>query len=116
MYYVPGDMFREVPSADAYMMKRITHDWSDEECVRILSNMCRAAPQDGRIFVMDLVVPGPEDPHFAKLFDIHMIVVLTGRERTTEEFAELLGRAGWQYRQTLYPASKMIGIVEGVKV
>lgn len=114
--YVAGDMFREVPPADAYIMKRIAHDWSDEECTQILSNIHRAAPQNGKILVMDLVVPGPDTPHFSKLFDIHMIVVLTGRERTTEEFTELLGSAGWQYRQTLYPASKMLGIVEGVKV
>lgn len=114
--YVAGDMFREVPPADAYMMKRITHDWSDEECVQILSNIHRAAPQNGKVLLMDLVVPGPDSPHFSKLFDIHMIVVLTGRERTTEEFTELLSRAGWQYRQTWYPASRMLGIVEGVKV
>jgi O-methyltransferase len=42
--YVPGDMFREVPPADAYMVKRILHGWSDAECVQILSTMHRAAP------------------------------------------------------------------------
>ena len=44
-----------------------------------------------------------------------MLVVLTGRERTPAEYAGLLERAGWQYLQTWYPASRMMGIVEGVK-
>jgi hypothetical protein len=64
---------------------------------------------------MEQVVPGPDTPHFAKLFDIHMLIWGTGRERTLEEYAGLLERAGWTYRQTWYPASKMLGVVEGVK-
>jgi hypothetical protein len=35
-------MFGEVPPADAYTLKLILHDWSDEECVRILANKRRA--------------------------------------------------------------------------
>jgi hypothetical protein len=64
---------------------------------------------------MEEVVPGPDTPHFAKLFDIHMIIMSTGKERTLEEYAGLLEGAGWQYRQTWYPASKLSGVVEGVK-
>jgi hypothetical protein len=113
--YVPGDMFREVPPADAYMVKRVIHDWNDEECRQILATMHRAAPPHGRVWIIEQVVPGPDTSHFSKLFDIHMLIMLTGRERTVEEYAALLEGAGWQYRQTWYPASKMLGVVEGVK-
>ena len=113
--YVPGDMFREVPPADAYMVKRILHDWNDAECRQILATMHRAAPQQGRVLIMEHVVPGPDAPHFSKLFDVHMLIMLTGRERTLEEYAGLLDGAGWTYRQTWYPAAKMLGVVEGVK-
>jgi hypothetical protein len=44
-----------------------------------------------------------------------MLVWGTGLERTEEEYAGLLERAGWKYCQTWYPPSKMLGIVEGVK-
>jgi hypothetical protein len=44
-----------------------------------------------------------------------MIIMLTGKERTLEEYVGLLQGAGWTYRQTWYPASKMLGVVEGVK-
>jgi hypothetical protein len=114
--YVSGDMFREVPPADAYMVKRVIHDWNDAECRQILATMHRAAPQHGRVLIIEQVVPGPDTPHFSKLFDIHMLIMSTGRERTLEEYAGLLEGAGWKYRQTWYPASKMLGVVEGVKV
>ena len=51
--YVPGNMFREVPPADAYMVKRVLHDWNDEECLQILATMHRAAPQHGRVLIME---------------------------------------------------------------
>jgi hypothetical protein len=113
--YLAGDMFREVPRSDAYIMKMILHDWNDDECVRILSNIHKAAPAGGRVFIAEHVVPGPEIPHFSKLFDIHMMCALTGRERTEKEYAELLKKAGLQYVQTHYPPSRAIGVIEGVK-
>jgi hypothetical protein len=113
--YVPGDMFREVPPADAYMVKRVIHDWNNEECRQILAIMHRAAPENGRVLIIEQVVPGPDTPHFSKLFDIHMLIMLTGRERTLEEYTKLLEEARWQYHQRWYPASKILGVVEGVK-
>jgi O-methyltransferase domain/Dimerisation domain len=95
--HVAGDMFQEVPAADAYLLKNILHDWGDEECVRILISIRRAATEGARLFTIEHVVPGPDEPHFSKLFDIHMMCVLTGRERTAAEHAELLAAAGWRY-------------------
>jgi hypothetical protein len=113
--YLAGDMFWEVPSSDAYIMKMILHDWNDEECVKILSNIQKASPAGGRVLIVEHVVPGPEVPHFSKLFDIHMMCALTGRERTEKEYTELLEKAGLQYVQTHYPPSKTIGVIEGIK-
>jgi hypothetical protein len=113
--YVAGDMFAAVPVADAYLVKRVLHDWSDADCHRILSTMHRAAPRDARLLIVEQIVLGPDSPHFSKLFDVHMMVWGNGRERTVEEYGELLKEAGWRYRQTWYPTSKMIGVVEAVK-
>jgi hypothetical protein len=113
--YLAGDMFREVPRSDAYIMKMILHDWNDEECVKILSNIQEASPQGGRVLIVEHVVPGPETPHFSKLFDIHMMCALTGRERTEKEYAALLERAGLRYVKTHYPPSKTVGVIEGIK-
>jgi hypothetical protein len=113
--YLAGDMFGEVPSSDAYIMKMILHDWNDEECVKILSNIRKASPAGGRVLIVEHVVPGPDIPHFSKLFDIHMMCALTGRERTEKEYRELLEKAGLQYVQTHYPPSRTIGVIEGLK-
>jgi O-methyltransferase domain/Dimerisation domain len=113
--YVSGSMFEEVPPADAYMMKLILHDWNDEECVQILRVVHRSATGGARVFVVEHLITVPAVPHFAKLFDIHMMCWGTGRERTFEEYATLLERAGWTYRQTWYPPSRMMGVVEGTK-
>jgi hypothetical protein len=108
--YVPADMFSEVPPADTYMVKRILHGWSDAECVQMFSTMHRAAPQHGRVLIIEQVVPGPDTPHFSKLLDIHMLIMVTRRERTLEEYTGLLEGGGRQYRQTWYPASKILGL------
>jgi len=113
--YVSGDMFAKVPPANAYILKHIIHDWSDEECVLIFSNMHRAASADARLFIAEYIVPGPETPHFAKLFDIHMMCWGTGRERTNEEYAELLNQAGWKYVNTFFPSLGAMGVIEGIK-
>lgn len=113
--YVGGDMFKEVPRADAYMMKMILHDWNDEECLQILYNIHRAAAPGGRIFIVEHVIPDSGAPHFAKLFDIHMMCWGTGRERTGQEYSILLEGAGWRYVRTWYPPGRMMGAVEGAK-
>ncbi len=113
--YVAGNMFEGVPEADLYVMKLILHDWNDDECVQILAHQRSTAPPGGRVFIIEHILPGPETPHFAKLFDIHMMCWGTGRERTEAEYTALLERAGWQHRNTLFPPSRLMGVVEGAK-
>ncbi|HKF93435.1 MAG TPA: methyltransferase, partial [Gammaproteobacteria bacterium] len=51
--YIPGNMFEDVPPADAYIMKLILHDWNDEECVQILETIYRSAAEGGRVFIIE---------------------------------------------------------------
>lgn len=113
--YAGGDMFSEVPPADAYMMKMILHDWNDTECQQILRNAFNAAPSGARMLIIEHIIPGPQTSHFAKLFDIHMMCWGTGRERTSDEYEALLENSGWKYERTWFPEAKTIGVVEGTK-
>jgi hypothetical protein len=113
--YVIGDMFSEIPSADAYLMKMILHDWDDKECLKILSTIQRVAHTGARLFIVEHVVPGPEIPHFSKLFDIHMLCALTGKERTEEEYLALLKQAGFKHVRTHFPSSRIIAVIEATK-
>jgi hypothetical protein len=48
-------------------MKMILHDWSDDECVKILSNILRSSPNEGKVFIVEHLIPIPEIPHFSKI-------------------------------------------------
>ncbi len=113
--YIAGNMFNEVPAADAHIMKMILHDWSDDECVKILSNIYDASPKKGTVLIAEHLVPGPDIPHFSKIFDIHMMCVATGRERTIDEYAQLLKSAGWKHANTFHSRSGLMGVVVGNK-
>ena len=55
--YIKGDMFEQVPSADLYLMKMILHDWNDDECIKILSNIHKSASDKSKVFIIEHIVP-----------------------------------------------------------
>jgi hypothetical protein len=111
---VGGDFFAAVPpGADAYVMKYILHDWTDDQCVQILRNCRNAMAPGGRILVADLVIPRGNTLHPGKIMDVSMMVMTGGRERTREEFAEVFRRSALRLRRT-YPVGGTVSIVEAV--
>jgi hypothetical protein len=90
-----GDFFARVPKdADAYMMKYIIHDWSDERAGTILRHCRDAMRPGGRVLVIEHVIAKGNAPDWAKLLDVNMLALLTGRERTLEQFRALFRSAG----------------------
>jgi len=110
--FVVGDFFEGIPSADAYLMKHILHDWSDDECIQILSSVRQAAPEGARLFVCELVIPGPDRSHLSKLFDVQMMLATTGRERTVEEYDELFAKSGWERVKTYADDAVLMSTIE----
>jgi hypothetical protein len=110
---VGGDFFAAVPEgADAYLLSFILHDWSDDECVAILGNVRRAIAPDGRLLVIENVLPDDDSPHFGKLIDLTMLAMLPGQERTQSEWAALFERAGFRLERVVATASP-VSVVEG---
>lgn len=93
-----GDFFTSMPEGgDLYMIKSVLHDWDDEECVRILRNCRRAMDDAGRVIIVEVIAPAVVDPTtdpFLTASDLNLLVLTRGRERTREEFAQLLEEAG----------------------
>lgn len=110
--YEAGNMFEAVPEADAFFMKFILHDWEDDDCGRILSNVREAAPADGRLFVIEAVIPGPNESHFAKRLDMTMMVHVGGRERTEAEYSALFEESGWTLEDTWVPSDGPLSVLE----
>ncbi|WP_277305156.1 methyltransferase [Spongiactinospora sp. TRM90649] len=110
---IPGDFFTEVPPGDVYLLKRVMHDWDDDQCVTILTNCRRAMADGGRVLVLDAVIPPGNEPHQAKAVDLMLMASLTGRERTADEFARLFEAAGLRLVRVV-PTGTALSIVEAV--
>ncbi len=110
-----GDFFESVPAGgDAYMMKFIIHDWDDERSITIHRNIHRAIAADGKILLIETVVPAGNEPHLGKLVDLEMLVSPGGIERTEEEFRELLAQAGFRLTGVV-PTKSHLSVIEAVK-
>jgi len=95
--YIAGDFFDSVPEgADAYLLSGVIHDWDDDRAITILRNCRRAMAENGRVLIVDMVVPKNGAKCFSKLLDLNMLVMTGGRERTEAEFRALLDASGYK--------------------
>ncbi|MGH3166670.1 MAG: methyltransferase [Trebonia sp.] len=90
-----GDFFEFVPAADVYILSFVLHDWDDESCLRILRTIKNAAAPGARLVIIEAVIPPDDTPHPFKLVDLTMMVMSTGRERTSDGYEALLAAAGY---------------------
>lgn len=115
-HLVAGNFFESVPAgADAYLMRHIIHDWNETQCRTILANIHHAMPDQGRLLVIESVIPPGNEPFFGKLLDLNMLVIPGGRERTREEYQHLFADAGFQLTQVV-PTATEVSILEGRKL
>lgn len=90
-----GDFFDSVPAADVYILSYVLHDWSDDECRRILGNIAKTAEPGARLVIIESVMPDDDVPHPTKVIDLTMLAMFSGRERTEDEYRALLTSAGF---------------------
>jgi hypothetical protein len=109
---IGGDFFKEVPQGgDVYLVKHILHDWSDDECLSILKNVRAAMDPQGRVVVVELLIG--DQAGAAPLMDLNMLVMLSGRERTADEFGALFAKAGLRLSSVTPTHSPMV-VIEAV--
>ncbi len=107
-----GNFFEAVPAgADAYILKRVIHDWNDESALKILRNCRRAISRDGMLLLIEWVLKPPNEPDLGKFTDLNMLVLLGGRERTEADFKALLREAGFSMTRVI-PTAGPHSIVE----
>jgi hypothetical protein len=108
-----GDMFESVPAGDAYLLKWVIHDWQDDQALTILRNIRRAIRDNGKLLLLEAVVPPGNAPHLASMLDMFMLVMFGGRERTEPEFRSLFDAAGFRLAR-LIPTRSPLSIIEGL--
>lgn len=112
-----GSFFDSAPAeADCYMMKHIIHDWSDEKSLKILKNIRGKISDSGKLLLFETVIPEAGVADFSKFLDLEMLVVTEGgKERTKEEFTELLAKAKFKIDR-IVPTISMVKVIEASPV
>jgi hypothetical protein len=95
-----GDFFTSVPAGgDVYVLQRVIHDWDDARAAAILRS-CRAAIRhEGVLFLIERVLPERLEAtpvaRAGAFWDLQMLIISGGLERTEEQFRMLLDNAGF---------------------
>jgi hypothetical protein len=110
---VEGSFFEAIPAgADAYLMRHIIHDWTDEQSVQILSNCRKVIPAHGRILLVEFTVPAANQASLGKDVDMMMLAFPGGMERSHEEYAALFAQSGFRLAKVT-PTASAVSVVEG---
>lgn len=113
---IAGNFFESVPSGgDAYLLSHILHDWNEQKCLQILENCRRAVPDNGKLLLVETVMPAGNDFHLSKFLDLNMLAFTGGMERTEEEYAALLGKAGFNLTKVV-PTQSPDSVIEAEPV
>lgn len=114
--FVGGDFLQEVPSgSDVYMLRGVLHNWPDDQVRTILGNCRQAMEPHSRLLLIEWLVPTGDAPHPSKFLDLAMLFVYGGRERTKEEYVDLLAEAGLQVDR-IVGSSPAQNVIEAVPV
>jgi len=101
-----GELFGTVPAGgDGYLLKHIVHEWPEAKSLEILRNVRKAIRDDGTVLLVEFVLPDGNAPHPGKLVDLWLMILMGGRERTRAQYAELLGKAGFELTRVIETAS-----------
>jgi ubiquinone/menaquinone biosynthesis C-methylase UbiE len=113
---IAGSFFEAAPpGGDAYQMRHIIHDWTDEQCHTILSHIRKVIPAKGRLLVIEMVIKPGNVAQPAKWLDLNMLVLPGGRERTEAEYREMYAKAGFRLERVV-PTPTEVSVIEGKPV
>ena len=112
---IAGNFFESVPTGgDAYLMRWIMHDWNDRKSSIILKNCHQAMPDQGKLLLVESIIPPGNEPSPAKFLDVLIMTGTGGQERTEKEYRSLLQASGFELTRVI-PTESMSSIIEAVK-
>lgn len=93
----PCDFFIAIPiTGRVCLLSHVLHNWPDDKAQTLLRNIRQNIPADGRLLIVEAIIPEPNTFSIAKLMDLEMLVMGKGMERTAHQFERLLKRAGFK--------------------
>lgn len=110
---IAGSFFESAPpGGDAYQMRHIIHDWTDEQCHTILTHIRKVIPKTGRLLVIEMVIKPRNEFQPAKWLDLNMLLLPGGRERTEAEYRDMYAKAGFKLER-IVPTPTEVSVIEG---
>jgi predicted transcriptional regulator len=112
-----GSFFEEntIPQkGNLYILKRVIHNWDDSQSVKILKNCANQMSEDGRILVIDTILPSDHSKSLLKDVDVLFSTLGGGLERTLEEFKNMFKQAGLELKEVHKTGTRM-SIMEVIK-
>lgn len=113
---VPGDCFSSVPGGGThYLLKNLLHGYDDQAALRILKCCRRHMPGGALLLIVEFLLPAGGGVSPGPLLDLHMLIHSGGRERSLEEYTQLLHEAGFDYMRRI-PLAEEVCILEAALI
>lgn len=112
---IAGNCVESVPSgSDAYILMFVIHNWDDERAIKILKNCHQAMTEDGKLLLVEMIMPKGNEPFVGKLIDLESLLATPGGyERTEAQYRSLLEAAGFKVTKII-PTQTANSIIEAV--
>jgi hypothetical protein len=97
---VAGNLFDDpMPPGQAYILSQIVHGYPNERAAQVLSRCAEAGGGEVRILLVEGVLSDRPSADEAS-FDLFMLTLTGGRQRTLDEFRRLAASAGLEVRSS----------------
>jgi ubiquinone/menaquinone biosynthesis C-methylase UbiE len=101
---------------DVYILKWVLLDWEDEHALTILRNCHRVMQDQGKLLVVEMLIPPGNAPFAGKVIDLGILVSVPGRHRTEAEYRGLLSAAGFTLSRVIPTKSpRQVSILESLR-
>ena len=92
----PGDFFEgSLPGGDVMILMEVLHDWDDAHCAMIIDAVQRAATEETKLLIIEIEMTEGKGPAWPKLLDVVMLGLFVARQRTNDEYRDLLDANGF---------------------
>jgi len=118
---IGADLRRGVPAgADIYILKHVLHGYDDEAATEILGHCRSVLPAQGRLLVIEFVLPDVvdhADPQLERRLgsDLNMLTATGGKERSAVEWKSLLSAAAFECQRIIPVPGELASIIEATR-
>jgi demethylsterigmatocystin 6-O-methyltransferase len=96
-FFSAEDYPAAVQDAKMYYLRNILHDWNDEQSIKILRRIRRAAAEDSVLLVDEIIIPDTGASVAACNMDLSMMTI-SSAERSASQWKLLLSEAGFDVK------------------